>query len=288
MGTYSVIVTCRNSEKDIESAVSSIIYQSIKPEYIIVVDDGSKDNTPSILKGIQSRNDNVHVLTNPDLGYNIGRVVENWNKALRYINQLNLVKTDYHMIGTDDTEYEKEYCEKIMKFMDLDSLIAVASGNYDNKSYSSPHGAGRFIRNSFFTLACGQYPEKMGYETAIIHIASQKGLKYRVIPEAKFIHTRELGSAHHFYEFGASMRTLGYHPIFAFGRFIKYLATGKPIGRLGSIYMIYHYLSYKPKEEGYDSMYDPQLRESIRNIQLARIKEYVGFRQSKSQMASRK
>ena len=83
MGTYNVIVTCRNSEKSIKSALNSLIYQSIKPEYIIVVDDGSVDNTNKILKEIQSKNKNLYIITNPDLGYNIGRVVNNWNKALR-------------------------------------------------------------------------------------------------------------------------------------------------------------------------------------------------------------
>ena len=53
MGTYNVIVTCRNSEKSIESTLNSLINQSIKPEYIIVVDDGSSDNTNNILKDIQ-------------------------------------------------------------------------------------------------------------------------------------------------------------------------------------------------------------------------------------------
>jgi glycosyltransferase involved in cell wall biosynthesis len=44
MGNYNVILTCRNS-KIIEVSLKSIIEQSIKPKYIIVVDDGSSDNT---------------------------------------------------------------------------------------------------------------------------------------------------------------------------------------------------------------------------------------------------
>jgi hypothetical protein len=161
--------------------------------------------------------------------------------------------------------------------MDSDSSIAIASGNYDDNDYTTPHGAGRFIRNSFFSSVHGYYPERMGYESVIFYSAIENNLKYKIIKEAKFLHTRKLGSNHHFYEFGASMRTLGYHPLFVLGRFTKYFSSGKPIGRLGSIYMLYYYLTYRPKDTGYDSMFDPQIRKTIRRIQTNRIKRYIGF-----------
>ena len=97
----------------------SLLDQDTKPEYIIVVDDGSKDKTPSILKEFRSKNENFYIITNADLGYDIGRVVVNWNKALRLSKELNLEPTDYHMIGPDDTEYEKDYADKIMKHIGL-------------------------------------------------------------------------------------------------------------------------------------------------------------------------
>jgi glycosyltransferase involved in cell wall biosynthesis len=277
MGTYNVIVTCRNSEKSIESTLNSLINQSIKPEYIIVVDDGSSDNTNNILKDIQSKYENLYIITNPDLGYNIGRVVYKWNKALKFAKKLKLKSTDYHMIAPDDAEYEENYCQKIIRQMDSDQSIVIASGNYDMNDYTMPRGAGRLIRNSFFFSLYSYYPEKMGYETIIFYSALQNNFKYKVIPEARFVHTRTLGSNHHFYEFGASMRTLGYHPVFVLGRFFKYLISGKPIGRLGSIHMLYYYLSYKPKEKGYDSMFDGETRKNIRRIQTKRIMLYIGM-----------
>jgi hypothetical protein len=181
------------------------------------------------------------------------------------------------MIAPDDAEYEEKYCEKIIRYMDSDPSLVIASGNYDTNDYLIPRGAGRLIRNSFFFSVYSCYPERMGYETIIFYSAIQNNLKYKVIPEARFVHTRALGSNHHFYEFGASMRTLGYHPLFALGRFLKYFCSGKPIGRLGSIYMLYHYLSYRPKERGYDSMHDADTRKNIRRIQTQRIMRYIGM-----------
>jgi glycosyltransferase involved in cell wall biosynthesis len=278
VGSYYAIVTCRNSENEIKSAINSLLRQTIKPRYIIVVDDGSTDNTHNILEGLKLKNDNIHVITNPDLGYDIGRVAKNWNNAINLARDLNLEVTDYHMISTDDTHYEEFYAEKLMRNMDSNNRIAVSSGNYDNNSYTTPHGAGRFIRNSFFNNVLGRYPEKMGYESVILQMSLYHGFKNVVNNDARFSHTRQLGANHHFYEFGASMRTLGYHPLFVIGRFIQCFLTGRPIGRIGAIRMLYYYLSYRPKQQGYDSMYDLEIRKAIRIRQKTRIKQIFGIR----------
>jgi glycosyltransferase involved in cell wall biosynthesis len=275
MGTYFIIVTCRNSEKNTEAVLTSLKNQTLKPEYVIVIDDGSTDKTPEILKKIQTSWNNLHIITNPDFGYNIGRVVSNWNKAIKLVQELNLKETDYHMISTDDTIYDEDYAEKILSLMDIDTKLAIVSGNYDDAIAKSPHGAGRFIRNSFFVSNYGLYPEKMGYESAILHMAKRRGYTYAVLNHVKFKHIRKLGIDHKFYEFGASMRTLGYHPLFVFGRFITYFVTGKPIGRKGAINMFYYYLTYTPKNDGYDSMYDKDFREFIRKTQCSRIKSIL-------------
>lgn len=275
MGTYFTIVTCRNSENDIEKALMSLSNQTTKPSYIIVIDDGSKDNTGKILKEISKKMDNLFIISNPDLGYDISRVVKNWNKALTLKVEKNLVETDYHMIGTDDTIYTKDYAEKIITFMDRNKDYAVVSGNFGGVGYKTPRGAGRFVRNSFFYKEYHHYPEKMGYESAILIASRKNGYKETILKEAKFEHTRPLGQDHHFYEFGASMRTLGYHPLFAFGRFFLYFGTSKPIGRVGALYMLYYYLSYKPKLEGYDSLYPDDIRKFTRKTQIEKIKSLI-------------
>jgi len=278
VGSYYAIVTCRNSENEIENAIISLLQQTTKPKYVIVVDDGSTDGTANILEGLKSKNDGFYVITNPDLGYDIGRVVKNWNSAINLARKLNLEKTDYHMISTDDTHYEESYAEKIMNKMDADNKIAISSGNYDSNSYATPHGAGRFVRSSFFEEFLGLYPEKMGYESVILQMSLHHGFKNLVNNDARFSHTRQLGANHHFYEFGASMRTLGYHPLFVLGRFAQCFLTGQPIGRMGAVHILYYYLSYKPKQDGYDSMYDPEIRKAIRIRQRRRIKQIFRLR----------
>ena len=77
MGNHYGIVTCRNSEENIEKAILSLMEQSLKPEYIITIDDGSTDKTSGILKELQKKFDNLYIITNSDLGYDIKRVVNN-------------------------------------------------------------------------------------------------------------------------------------------------------------------------------------------------------------------
>jgi GT2 family glycosyltransferase len=48
LGSYFVILTCRNSQDTIKKALESHKMQTLQADYILVVDDGSSDNTASI------------------------------------------------------------------------------------------------------------------------------------------------------------------------------------------------------------------------------------------------
>jgi glycosyltransferase involved in cell wall biosynthesis len=277
VGNYFAVVTCRNSQETIRKSLISIRDQSLNSEYVIVINDGSTDKTKDILDDLQKDWQSLYVINNPDLGYDISRVVNNWNAALKLSKGRGLQKTGYHMIATDDTIYPRDYAEKIISYMDSNPSVAIASGNYSKYVPIMPPGAGRFIRNSFFekTIWHGYYPEQMGYESAILYEASHCGYSYFVLGDAKFEHLRPLGEAHKFYEFGASMRTLGYHPVFALARFLKYFITGEVTGRFGAIHMLYYYLTYTPKSVGYDRMYDKSIRHYIRENQVQRLKKVI-------------
>ena len=281
MGNYYAIVTCRNSEDNIKAALNSLKDQTLKPEYVIVVNDGSTDRTTEILNDVQKDWNSLHVITHSDWGYDIKRVSKNWNEAIKLSRDKGLHKVDYHLIATDDSVYSKDYAEKIIAHMDSHPDVAIVSGNYTKYKPVMPHGAGRFVRNSFFESAYwhGYYPEKMGYESAILYEANHRGYVYSVLNDARFEHTKPLGGTHKFIEFGASMQTLGYHPLFALARFFKYFITGSVTGRVGALYMLYYYLTYKPKPDGYDSMYSEKIRKYVRKKQLDRLKKmFFGFK----------
>lgn len=275
---YCAIVTCRNSEAMIEKALISLLRQSIEPEYVIVVDDGSTDKTPIILKTMLHSKEwasKLHIITNPDLGYDPSRIVRNWNKALAYADQKGLTKTNYHLIATDDIILERDYALKVLTRMGANPDIAIASGIYDHKGHvARPHGAGRFMRNSFFS---GPYPEKMGYESYVLHLAQLQGFSCTVIENAYFEHVRPLGKDHHFREFGASMRTLGYHPLSVLARVAQGLILGRGMKRLGALYMLYYYLTYRSDSSEYNSYFDEKFRQSVSQAQMMRLRQIIGL-----------
>jgi len=47
---HIVVTPCRNEEKDLSNLVQSITAQTIRPVFWVIVDDGSTDKTPEIIK----------------------------------------------------------------------------------------------------------------------------------------------------------------------------------------------------------------------------------------------
>ncbi|WP_458718707.1 hypothetical protein [Candidatus Nitrosocosmicus sp. R] len=102
--------------------------------------------------------------------------------------------------------------------------------------------------------------EKIGYESFLFHKARKDGYDYTIVSNAKFRHVRELGKDHHFLDWGQSMKVLRYHPLFVLGRFMIDFIKNKPVGRVGTISILYYYLIYRPNESGYNSFYQKELR----------------------------
>ena len=72
---FSIIIPAYNVENYISRAFDSILSQGLpKSEYeIIVVDDGSTDNTHEIIEKYLSKSDNIHLYTIPNSGPSVAR-----------------------------------------------------------------------------------------------------------------------------------------------------------------------------------------------------------------------
>jgi len=87
--SYWTILVTRDGEKSINATVESILAQTKRPLFVLIVDDGSTDRTQEILHEFKKRYSPViQLAVLPDRGYDIRRVVHNLNAAIEMAEEL--------------------------------------------------------------------------------------------------------------------------------------------------------------------------------------------------------
>ena len=111
----SVIIPVFNASKYIDKCVNSVINQSYKNYEIVVIDDGSKDDSLQILKKIKKQyNDKILLLSQPNNGESFAR-----NKGLE------LATGDYILFLDSDDWIEKDYIYTLLNnIKDNDIVIS--------------------------------------------------------------------------------------------------------------------------------------------------------------------
>ena len=66
MNKVSVIIPVYNTEKYLKQCLESVVNQSLKDIEIIIIDDGSKDNSISIMKEYESKYSNIKIYSKPN------------------------------------------------------------------------------------------------------------------------------------------------------------------------------------------------------------------------------
>jgi len=104
----SIIIPCYNSEKYIADALHSCFTQTYKNIEIIIVDDGSTDNTKKVLKQFVKKYSNIKVLTQTNQGAPAAR-----NLAFKH------TKGDYvQYLDADDILHERKIETQIDRLRD--------------------------------------------------------------------------------------------------------------------------------------------------------------------------
>jgi glycosyltransferase involved in cell wall biosynthesis len=277
--SYWAVVVARNAAPHLNRTLNSLLNQASKPEAIVIVDDGSTDSTPDILRSYEHEYQRtVRVITRPDKGYDIRRVPSNINLACQTMNASSLA-ADFFMISGDDCFYPPNYAESLLTRMNTDPRIVIASGRPSSATLlsreHSPSGSGRMINERFWRDAGGEYPLVAGWESWLLYMASMKGLRACLFPDLLFEHFQPRGARHQFIYWGAAMQTLGYHPLYALGRIAKN-SLDTTVGPKGSINMIRGYLQSKlGSDDPFVSRFDAGLRQYVRRQQAQRITHVI-------------
>lgn len=121
----SIIVPVYNGEKYIESCINSILKQSEEKFELIIVDDGSTDNTYSIANKYSQIDKRVLILTKTN-----GGVSEARNYALDRANGKYIVFVD------SDDLVENNYISSLLKYVIEENADLVCTGYKMLKSYN--------------------------------------------------------------------------------------------------------------------------------------------------------
>jgi len=124
---YIIISPVRNEEKYLGDAVNSIASQTIRPMEYILVDDGSTDKTPEIIKDASARYPWIHYITRKDRGERrVGPgVIEAFYDGYESIKS---EQYDYICKMDGDLTIGPEYFERLFSRFREDPCLGAASG----------------------------------------------------------------------------------------------------------------------------------------------------------------
>lgn len=126
MGKYkiSVIVPVYNKEKYLKECIESILQQTLSNIEIVIVDDGSKDESINIAKEYAKKNENIKLISQENQGVISARITGYKNASGEYIA----------WVDADDFIEENMYEKLYTKAIETDSDIAICK--YDFYPYT--------------------------------------------------------------------------------------------------------------------------------------------------------
>ena len=132
----SVILSAYNEEKFIEKAIGSVINQTLEDIEIIIINDGSTDNTLNIINGYAKEDSRIKVINQENIGLGASR-----NKGMKIASGEYVTFLDADDWFTEEA-FEISYNEAKDKDTDITMYQMI---NYDDET-------GRIYENDWFNL----------------------------------------------------------------------------------------------------------------------------------------
>jgi len=212
----AVVIPARNEEENLRTTLDALNVQTLRPELVILVDDGSKDRTADVAMRY-----GVFVLRRPDRGYRATGspvLAEVINYGLMEIRRRG--PWNYVMVLGADHVLTENYINEVIRRMETDPKVVIASGVIagEDRINRYPRGSGRLVKYGFWTGIGLRYPVYYGWEAYILYKALQKGYKLGVYEDLKTQIQRKTGKFTKYLEYGRGMRALGYDQLYAVGK----------------------------------------------------------------------
>jgi glycosyltransferase involved in cell wall biosynthesis len=205
---YALITPCRDEAKFARRTLDSVVHQTVRPALWVIVDDGSKDETPAILAEYAARHPWIKVIRRQDRGDRKlgGGVIDAFYTGYDTIDPSQF---DYVTKLDLDLDLPPAYFESLMRRMEADPRIGTASG----KPYFVQQATGKTIdevcgdENSvgmvkFYRTKCftqiGGFVRELMWDGIDCHRCRQLGwiAVSWTDPELRFEHLRPMGTSH--------------------------------------------------------------------------------------------
>lgn len=202
-----VISPCRDESAYCRTTLESVVRQSVRPELWIIVDDGSTDETPSILAEFASRYAWIRVVRREDRGERaVGPgVVDAFYAGL---DEVDLSRFDFVCKLDLDLDLPSDYFRILLDRMSADPRLGTCSG----KPYYRDDRSGRLISEKcgdemsvgmtkFYRRECfeaiGGFVREVMWDGIDCHRCRMLGWKACSWdePDLRFIHLRPMGSS---------------------------------------------------------------------------------------------
>jgi poly-beta-1,6-N-acetyl-D-glucosamine synthase len=275
----ALITPLRDEEDYVEAMIVSIVKQQIRPAKWLIVDDGSTDKTPAIVRAYCQQFEFIELLELPARSErNAGG-----EGAIAYaLQRLDLSQYDYLARFDADLLFEDNYFARILDEFSKDPKLGIAGGGLyidrNNKLVleRAPEyhvrGAVKMYRCECFEQLCGLGTD-IGWDTIDEVYAWSRGWRTRSFFDIQVIHRRPTGESLHasriYRERGRAEYLTWSHPAFVLLKSVK-IAMRSPAN---ARYFLGGFVdSYRMRQL---RLVDPQFKRTRRNQQLARAFKLV-------------
>lgn len=236
---YFIITPCKNEGLNLPSLINSIVDQTIKPIVWLIIDDGSSDNTPEIIKDAKEKYGWIQSIRLDerarDLGLHLSNVIKmGFDHAISYCEGK---KMDYDFMGNVDGDLilKQTFFEHLIKEFNNNSQLGVASGGTINIisgklihakiSINEPSGGHILIRKECYQQ-CSGIPISYAWDTVLKAKARIKGWDTKRFEDNIVTEIRDVNSVEGYWKgyvvSGKKDHFLNLNPLHAIFKSIKY------------------------------------------------------------------
>jgi poly-beta-1,6-N-acetyl-D-glucosamine synthase len=249
---YVVITPVRDEQEHIKGTLESMLKQTVLPQQWVIVDDGSTDATPNIIRQYAERHAWITPVFRANRGYRKsgGGVVDAFYdgyQAIRSGDWEYLVKFDGDLI------FENNYFQTCLERLDSDSKLGIAGGiicyesdgeiSIEHAPLFHVRGATKIYRRECWQ-AIGGLLAIPGWDTFDEIKANSLGWRTTSFQDLQLVHQRGTGAADgqcaSFVKYGRANYICGYHPLFMLAKCVLRIVRRPYV--LGAACILYGYV----------------------------------------------